>query len=762
MILKTAIAVALGGLLAASTALGLLLTGPAMAENRIAAPHDSMAQASLGAPLGLSVSLLTHPHDNLIRDALPAFSWQVNDPRRGALQSAYQIRVEAPGKAQPFWDSGKIVSADSVAVRHSGPPLNAGEEWSWRVRTWDDDGQASPWSESQRFRTADEVFTTHQAAPADPANTDFSNRPRPVFQVDHPVQAEHLGEGHWFFDFGQARFGQAVIVWPEAPATTVRMHLGEMRSAQGQLERQPPGTVRYQAHDLVLEPSPTLRQPVLQWQPPPWLKSGFIATPPGTGEVMPFRFVELEAAPAGFRPEYLRRHALALPHDATAAHFRSSSPDLDAVWDLSRHTALATTFLGIYVDGDRERLPYEGDAHIHQLSHYNQDRSYATARHTLEFLLQQPTWPLEWQVHPLLMAWEDLLHTGDTALISVHQERLAASTLTALARSDGLIVNSAERQTAAFRESLGQGRRLHTLVDWPPGERDGHVITPVDAVANAYHHRGLVLMGRIALALGQMEEAEQWQARAEKVRNSFHRVFFDTEMQRYRDGEGVDHHSLHANLFALRFGLVPEAHRSAVLGFVHSRGMAASVYGAQHLLDALYEHGEAQTALDRMRARGPRTWLNMLEQGSTMTLEAWDLSAKSNLDWNHAWGSAPANVIPRRLVGVRPLLPGARHVLVQPQPGDLDWFDARVPTQRGPVDVQWQRRVDGHRLMVQVPANTRAELHLPASTDDTIRTQESTLQEVPDIRVLRRNNSAVVLDLPAGRHEFDVSRRSGD
>lgn len=756
MIQAPALSRSRGGLLAAFLSLGLLLSWPAMAQ------VHTVVEAVLGAPRGLSVSLLTHPHDNLIRDAMPAFSWQVNDPRRGAVQSAYQIRVLAPATNQPFWDSGKVGSADSVGVRHRGPPLEADGEWAWKVRTWDAHGHASPWSDRQTFRTAKEVFTTHRAAPADPGNTDFSNRPRPAFQVDRPVQVARIGDGHWFFDFGLARFGQAVIVWPEPPAATVRVHLGEMRNAKGGVERQPPGTVRYQVHDLVLEPSRTSHQPELQWQPPPWLKSGFIATPPGTGEVVPFRYVELEGMPASFRPNHLQRHALALPHDATAAHFRSSSPDLDAVWALSRHTALATTFLGIYVDGDRERLPYEGDAHIHQLSHYNQDRAYATARHTLEFLLQRPTWPLEWQVHPLLMAWEDLLHTGDLALVEAHSQRLAASTLTALARDDGLIVNRTERQTAALRASLNQGRRLHTLIDWPPGERDGHVISEVDAVANAYHHHGLVLMARITAAMGREAEAAQWQARADRVRDSFHRVFFDTGMQRYRDGEGVDHHSLHTNLFALRFGLVPEPHRASVLDFIRSRGMAASVYGAQHLLDALYEHGEAQLALDRMRASGPRSWLSMLEQGSTMTMEAWDVSAKSNLDWNHAWGSAPANVIPRRLVGVRPVLPGARQIMVQPQPGDLDWFDARVPTQRGPVDVQWQRQASGHRLMVHVPANTRAELHLPARPDDEVRSQQKTLQEWPDIQLLQQTPQVMVLDLPAGRHEFEVRRRVGD
>jgi hypothetical protein len=143
-------------------------------------------------------------------------------------------------------------------------------------------------------------------------------------------------------------------------------------------------------------------------------------------------------------------------------------------------------------------------------------------------------------------------------------------------------------------------------------------------------------------------------------------------------------------------------------------------------------------------------------------MEAWDLSAKPNLDWNHAWASAPANVIPRRLVGVRPLWPGDRHLLVQPQPGDLEAFEARVPTPRGPVDVQWQRRVNGHQLMVRVPANTRAELHLPAGPDDEVRTEESALQDVTDIRVLRRTPQVIVLDLPAGQHDFEVDRRNGD
>ena len=58
----------------------------------------------------------------------------------------------------------------------------------------------------------------------------------------------------------------------------------------------------------------------------------------------------------------------------------------------------------------------------------------------------------------------------------------------------------------------------------------------------------------------------------------------------------------------------------------------------------------------------------MIELGSTMTLEAWDVKYKGNLTWNHAWGAAPANIVPRFLMGVRPLTPGYERILVQPQP----------------------------------------------------------------------------------------------
>ena len=136
-----------------------------------------------------------------------------------------------------------------------------------------------------------------------------------------------------------------------------------------------------------------------------------------------------------------------------------------------------------------------------------------------------------------------------------------------------------------------------------------------------------------------------------------------------------------------------------MVDFIKSRGMACSVYGAQFLLEALYEAGEADYAFSLLTDQSVRSWYNMIRVGSTITLEAWDDSFKPNQDWNHLWGAAPGNIIPFRLMGVQPLEPGFARVRIHPQPGPLRRADLTLPTCRGPIRV----RIRGDRVRVRVP-----------------------------------------------------------
>jgi alpha-L-rhamnosidase len=263
-------------------------------------------------------------------------------------------------------------------------------------------------------------------------------------------------------------------------------------------------------------------------------------------------------------------------------------------------------------------------------------------------------------------------------------------------------------------------RDIRDVMDWPPGsftdggigERDNHEMLPINTVTNAFHAHALHLMSQIAGRVGRGDDAVTFARGARRVTDRINERLYDAGKGVYVDGEGTSHSSLHSNMFMLAFSLVPDDRKERVVEFVKSRGMACSVYGAQHLLDALYLNGEAEHALGLMTATHDRSWWNMIRAGSTMTLEAWDIKYKKNLDWNHAWGAAPANIIPRYVVGVRPVEPGFKRIVVQPQPGTLASFDAIVPTPLGPVTVKYD---PGVALEITAPDAMEVDVKAPAA-----------------------------------------------
>ena len=552
---------------------------------------------------------------------------------------------------------------------------------------------------------------------------------KPLTQTEvAPTEMRMTDNGTLFIDFGRAAFGTLLVPVPEDPKQApLVIHLGEKLSPDGRIDRNPPGTIRYRRIEQELDRSQRLCQITI---PPDELNTGprAIRMPDYIGEVCPFRYAEIERA-VGLDPSAFRQLCVNYPFNDNASSFDSSDTTLNAVWDLCKYSIKATTFCGVYVDGDRERIPYEADAYINQLGHYCVDREYTLARYTHEYLIQHPTWPTEWQLHSVMMAWADYVYTGQMRSIETFYDDLCVKTLVDLARHDGLISTESERCTKAFEERLhlhnprwGSYPGLNDLVDWPPesytdgvyGERDNHEMLPINTVVNTFHYRSLVLMTRIAAVLGRAEDQQRFSEQAALVKSTFNKLLYDSEQNVYVDGEGSTHASLHSNMFALAFDLVPEQRRDRVVSYVKSRGMACSVYGAQYLLEALYLNGEDRYAFELLTARDDRSWWNMIRVGSTITMEAWDWKYKNNLDWNHAWGAAPANIIPRFLMGIRPLAPGCSKMLIQPRPGALENAKIKVPTIRGPVVVRFKNRVkESFILEVEIPANMTVRIDLP-------------------------------------------------
>ena len=667
-----------------------------------AVPESTASGKQSDAPAGLLCDLLAYPERTTILTPAPTFGWMVNGGRPGKPQSAYQLRVgTAPGVSQEHgdcWDSGVVTSRASLNVPYAGPPLPEGKCHWWTVRTWHETETASAWASPQRF-----IVTAPADASVAPKEDlgEVSAYPLETTAVP-PVKMDEKAKGAWSLDFGKQAFGWLELdIESNVDDATVDVRLGEAWRNRA-LDRNPPGSVRYMESRLSLRAG-RHRYRVQTPADKRNTDSRAIHLPPQFGVVLPFRYAEVET---GTGQNASRLHGASLlrveyPFDARAASFRSSHDTLNAVWQLCRYTIHATTFAGYYVDGDRERIPYEADAYINQLSHYAIDREFSLARRTHEYLLDHSTWPTEWKQHSILMAWADYEATGDDRSLRRHYATLKNEKLLLQhAREDGLLATGRLRDPASGRTDVGD------LVDWPVVERDGFDFHDVNTVINAFHHRTLVLMARIATALGNDADAHTFTERAQQVFIRFNEVFFDASRGIYVDGEGSDHCSQHGNLFPLAFGLVPAERKASVVAYVKSRGMACSVYPAQYLLEGLFEAREAEHAIGLMTGGGLRSWGNMLAHGATLTWEAWDQSLKPNQDWNHAWATAPANIIARYVLGVRPLEPGYGRVLIDPQLGNLNEVRGTVPTIRGAIHVHAWRDTGGQlHYEATAPAN---------------------------------------------------------
>lgn len=642
-------------------------------------------------PDGLMVEFLRGPEVIDIKDPVPEFGWVVHSSAKNDMQSAYRILVSSDPKMlaenkADVWDSRKVDSDASINVSYSGKTLQPDTSYCWKVKTWCVLGRESQWSDVMKFTTGSlggEYVTTRH----------------PLMQtVVSPSKISKKSDGHYLIDFGKVAFGYLQLELESPAQQQMEVHLGERGDAEGIITDLGKTTVRYYK---VMQP---IKKGVnkLDVHPPADNRNTggkAIRLPAEFGTVTPFRYVELVNCPVELKESMVRQISIHYPFDESVSAFDSSDTVLNDIWALCRYSMKATSFCGVYVDGDRERIPYEADAYINQLSHYAVDREYSLARYSHEYLLVNPTWPTEWLQHSVLMAWSDYMYTGNTESLEANYDILKSQkTLENRARKDGLL----------------NTKGLRDIVDWPKGERDGYEFTEVNTVVNAFYYKTLLQMADIAAAVGKESDATEYRKKAANVKSVFNKVLFDTRRGLYVDGEGTEHISLHANMMPLAFGLVPEDRRQSVTDFVVSKGMACSVYGAQYLMEALYEGGRADAALERMTSRDIRSWYNMLRVGSTITLEAWDDKFKPNQDWNHAWGAVPGNIIPRYLLGVRPLEAGFGKVLIQPQPGNLKHASAAIPTIRGGIKVSFKNDASGpFELKIDIPVNMTARVGLP-------------------------------------------------
>lgn len=732
-------------------------------------------------PTGLSVNFLTHAdqaylngyavqtplylavrqNENFqfaeIAQKQPFFGWTVNSGQKNVLQTAYRILVASnleniQKESNLWWDSGKISSDNSLNVTYSGKPLESNAVYFWKVKTWNNLGEESAFSSISQFKTAGELI-------------DYATARYPLQKQDiSPASIKSVSPNISFIDFGKSAFGRLRLTLLSKTGTdSVTVRLGEAQK-EGRVNRTPMGNIRYSEYKIGLGRG--WNTYVLAIKPDKMNTAPrAIPMPSYIGEVTPFRYCEIDGYEIPVTNNQIVRETVNYPFNDDDSWFTSSDTVLNKVWDICKYSVKATSFTGIYIDGDRERIPYEADAYINQLGHYGVAHDFSMARYSHEYLIYHPTWPTEWILQSVLIGWNDYLYTGNKESLQRFYSDLKAKTLMPLADESGLISTTTGKVSPGVLESIHFKGALRDIVDWPQpgavgvdknavGETDGFVLKEVNTAVNAFHYKALMIMSEMAGLLDEPNDQKMFLARAQKLKTSFNDKLLDKKRGIYWDGIGTDHSSLHASMFPSALRLVPDKYAGKVSEFIRSRGMACGVYGAQFLLDAVYDSNDADYGLNLLTLTSDRSWYNMIRLGSTITMEAWDNKYKPNLDWNHVWGAVPANIIPRKLMGIEALEPGFRKIRIKPQPSTLAHAEIKCPTIRGDVLLSFQNKPgDSFKLNLTIPANTTADVYLPFWS----KSQKVTQNGSP-VAFRQDGKFAVITSVGSGSNTFEVTK----
>jgi hypothetical protein len=115
-----------------------------------AAYSDAAPPPAPPAPQGLNIGDRIAPLDV---SGAPQFGWLPQAPSGVSddFQTAYEIQVNLASDGSLVWDSGQVNSSAESYVAYTGPSLTDGTSYTWTVRTWDSNGDASPYATPATF-----------------------------------------------------------------------------------------------------------------------------------------------------------------------------------------------------------------------------------------------------------------------------------------------------------------------------------------------------------------------------------------------------------------------------------------------------------------------------------------------------------------------------------------------------------------------------------------------------------------------------------
>jgi alpha-L-rhamnosidase len=578
-----------------------------------------------------------------------------------------------------------------------------------------------------------------------------------VCQNLKPARIYLSAPGTWVFDFGQNMSGWVRLRVEGPKGTEVRLRHAEVVHEDGTINMGP--TENAEATDVYI------------------LKGGGLETYEPRFTYHGFRYVELSGYPGEPSNETLEGRFVHSDVEQTGTF--SCSNDLVNRIHNNVLCGQLSNLMSIPTDCPQrdERHGWLGDAHLSaEEAVFNFDMSGFYAKFLEDIRMAQKEdgslpdvappylarlYPADpaWSAAYASLVWLHYEHYGDHKILARHYPNLRK-----------------------YLDFLGQNAGGHIIKglgkygDWcPPGSVVSKK-TPVELTSTWYYYHDVLLVAKIAQALGRGDEVKEYGRLAESIREAFNAVFLgDDQYAAIRVSRIDNYPNQTSNVLPLYLGMVPPEKKPKVLESLlksvvrhQDCHVDTGILGTRYLLDVLTANGQAETAFRVATQRSYPGWGYMIEEGATTLWERWEkLAGPAMNSQNHImFGSIDAWFY-RTIAGLSILEPGWKRFQVKPHVlGGLVSAEASLKTVRGPVRSAWNKEATDFILEVLVPLGAAARVCVPMVFPEGILTESGKVlyrglrppDPVAGITPAGREDRHVVFEVSSGAYRFELKK----
>ena len=268
-------------------------------------------------------------------------------------------------------------------------------------------------------------------------------------------------------------------------------------------------------------------------------------------------------------------------------------------------------------------------------------------------------------------------------------------------------INYLASQDSAYILKMGLG----DWYDYGPGRAGFSQNTPIPLVATAHYYQWMCYMYVLAKQLGHKDEANNFNQRAENIRQAFNREFYDAKRKIYGTGSQC---SLALPLY---LKLVPEKDYEAVLQNlikdIHQHGdrLTTGDVGNRYLFYTLAQNGHRELLYKMLNHYDVPGYGYQIKKGQTTLTEQWNPDHGASM--NHFMMAHIENLLIPDLLGIQ------RHgnlIEIAPHPvGDLMWCKGSTMSAYGMVSVSWRIKKDKFLMDIEIPEGGFADVYMPFS-----------------------------------------------